>query len=134
MIVDHNKNIQNSTLDLLNPKPKVPENDPLIPQFDERYYNEMCRRVNLKNSEMHSLRCDLSLKFWVAEKFKGETFYFPHNLDFRGRAYPVPPNLNHLGTLPFFFPFLLNSFLPFFFFYFLPFLPYFLLCYMLSDV
>lgn len=27
----------------------------------------------------------------------GETFYFPHNLDFRGRAYPIPPNLSHIG-------------------------------------
>ena len=26
-----------------------------------------------------------------------ETFYFPHNLDFRGRAYPIPPNLSHIG-------------------------------------
>jgi DNA-directed RNA polymerase len=23
--------------------------------------------------------------------------YFPHNVDFRGRAYPIPPHLNHLG-------------------------------------
>jgi DNA-directed RNA polymerase, mitochondrial len=23
--------------------------------------------------------------------------YLPHNLDFRGRAYPIPPHLNHLG-------------------------------------
>lgn len=30
-------------------------------------------------------------------QFLGETFYFPHNLDFRGRAYPVPPHLNHIG-------------------------------------
>src|SRR5882762_228911 len=27
----------------------------------------------------------------------GDTFYLPHNLDFRGRAYPIPPNLNHIG-------------------------------------
>lgn len=26
-----------------------------------------------------------------------DTFYFPHNLDFRGRAYPLPPHLNHIG-------------------------------------
>lgn len=26
-----------------------------------------------------------------------ETFYFPHNIDFRGRAYPIPPNLSHIG-------------------------------------
>ena len=24
--------------------------------------------------------------------------YFPHNMDFRGRAYPIPPTLNHLGN------------------------------------
>ena len=23
--------------------------------------------------------------------------YFPHNIDFRGRAYPIPPHLNHIG-------------------------------------
>lgn len=30
-------------------------------------------------------------------QFIGETLYFPHNMDFRGRAYPVPPHLNHIG-------------------------------------
>ena len=24
--------------------------------------------------------------------------FFPHSLDFRGRAYPVPPHFNHLGN------------------------------------
>ena len=71
--------------------------DPLVPRFDERYYNDLCRRTAAKNAALHSIRCDLQLKFWVAEKFKDDTFYFPYNLDFRGRAYPVPPNLNHLG-------------------------------------
>ena len=23
--------------------------------------------------------------------------YMPHNVDFRGRAYPIPPHLNHMG-------------------------------------
>lgn len=27
----------------------------------------------------------------------GDTIYLPHNLDFRGRAYPIPPHLNHIG-------------------------------------
>jgi DNA-directed RNA polymerase len=30
-------------------------------------------------------------------QYIGETFYFPHNVDFRGRAYPVPPHLSHIG-------------------------------------
>jgi len=24
--------------------------------------------------------------------------YFPHNMDFRGRVYPIPPHLNHMGA------------------------------------
>lgn len=24
-------------------------------------------------------------------------FYYPHNVDFRGRAYPLHPSLHHLG-------------------------------------
>lgn len=27
-----------------------------------------------------------------------DTIYFPHNIDFRGRAYPMPPHLNHMGA------------------------------------
>lgn len=38
------------------------------------------------------------LKLWIGEKFKNERIYYPHNVDFRGRAYPIPPNLNHIGS------------------------------------
>ncbi len=35
----------------------------------------------------------------VAEQFRDEPgMWFPHNMDFRGRAYPMPPHLNHLGS------------------------------------
>lgn len=51
------------------------------------------------NSERHSQRCDIELKLAVARKMKDESgFYYPHNLDFRGRAYPMHPYLNHLGS------------------------------------
>lgn len=50
------------------------------------------------NRDLHSLRCDTVLKLGVAEEFLDETFYFPHNMDFRGRTYPIPPHLNHLGS------------------------------------
>jgi len=26
-----------------------------------------------------------------------DTIFLPHNLDFRGRAYPIPPHLSHIG-------------------------------------
>ena len=66
--------------------------------FDQEYYDGISRRVKKKNLELHSLRCDLTIKLKVAEKFLNDTIYFPSNLDFRGRAYPVPPNLSHLGS------------------------------------
>ena len=34
----------------------------------------------------------------VAREFREEpVMYFPHDLDFRGRAYPIHPHLNHMG-------------------------------------
>ncbi|KAI5678798.1 hypothetical protein M9H77_09748 [Catharanthus roseus] len=52
-----------------------------------------------ENSERHSQRCDIELKLAVARKMKDEEgFFYPHNLDFRGRAYPMHPHLNHLGS------------------------------------
>ncbi|KAL8528517.1 hypothetical protein ACS0TY_006087 [Phlomoides rotata] len=52
-----------------------------------------------ENSERHSQRCDTELKLAVARKMKDEEgFFYPHNVDFRGRAYPMHPHLNHLGS------------------------------------
>ena len=54
--------------------------------------------VQRHNRNLHSLRCDAHLKLTVARQFKGRELYFPFNVDFRGRAYPIPPHLNHLGN------------------------------------
>jgi len=52
-----------------------------------------------KNHDLHSLRCSLINQLHVAVSMNQfPAFYFPHNLDFRGRAYPIPPHLNHLGS------------------------------------
>ena len=67
--------------------------------FNEKMFKRVCSQTKQKNAELHSMRCDLKLKLWVAEKFLDEKkIYFPHNLDFRGRAYPIPQNLNHMGS------------------------------------
>lgn len=34
----------------------------------------------------------------IAEEFRDHVIYFPYNMDFRGRTYPIPPNLNILGS------------------------------------
>ncbi|KAL1218508.1 DNA-directed RNA polymerase 1 [Cardamine amara subsp. amara] len=57
------------------------------------------KKANKQNAERHSQRCDVELKLEVAHKMKNEEgFYYPHNVDFRGRAYPMHPYLNHLGS------------------------------------
>ncbi|EAR93244.2 DNA-directed RNA polymerase (macronuclear) [Tetrahymena thermophila SB210] len=49
--------------------------------------------------DMHSMRSDFQLKINVAKAFRNiEKIYFPHNVDFRGRIYPIPPHLNHMGA------------------------------------
>ncbi|KAH7334818.1 hypothetical protein B0J17DRAFT_770366 [Rhizoctonia solani] len=45
----------------------------------------------------HGERCHVNYKLEVARAFVNDEFYLPHNLDFRGRAYPIPPHLNHIG-------------------------------------
>ncbi|OBZ74536.1 DNA-directed RNA polymerase, mitochondrial [Grifola frondosa] len=45
----------------------------------------------------HSDRCNINYKVEIARAFLGDTIYMPHNVDFRGRAYPIPPHLNHIG-------------------------------------
>ncbi|KAJ7953979.1 DNA-directed RNA polymerase [Quillaja saponaria] len=57
------------------------------------------KNAKKENNDRHSQRCDVELKLAVARKMKDEEgFYYPHNLDFRGRAYPMHSYLNHLGS------------------------------------
>lgn len=78
------------------PLPEKPdtEDEPVM-----RKWKWKLRSVKKENRERHSQRCDTELKLAVARKMKDEDgFYYPHNLDFRGRAYPMHPYLNHLGS------------------------------------
>ncbi|NXF11979.1 RPOM protein, partial [Smithornis capensis] len=51
-----------------------------------------------KTAEMHSLRIDALYKLSIANHVRDKVFWFPHNMDFRGRTYPCPPYFNHLGN------------------------------------
>lgn len=51
-----------------------------------------------KKAEMYSLWCDCLYRLSLANHFRDDIFWLPHNMDFRGRVYPVPPHLNHLGS------------------------------------
>ncbi|XP_055958306.1 DNA-directed RNA polymerase, mitochondrial [Patella vulgata] len=55
-------------------------------------------QIKQKRSEMFSLWCTELYRLSIANRFRDEIFWFPHNLDFRGRTYPTPPHFNHLGS------------------------------------
>jgi len=56
------------------------------------------KAIENARSGQHSQRCFQNFQLEIARSLKNEVFYFPHNVDFRGRAYPIPPYLNHMGA------------------------------------
>ncbi|KAI5849215.1 hypothetical protein BZA05DRAFT_402593 [Tricharina praecox] len=74
------------------PEPQ-PSNDPKV----RVEWVKLVREAKNAEKNNHSQRCTINLKLEIARSFLFEKFYFPHSVDFRGRAYPIPPNLNHIG-------------------------------------
>jgi len=70
--------------------------------MEYKAYRESTRkflRMKQKNMDLNSLRCSTMLKLNQADLFQDfENIYFPYNLDFRGRAYPIPPHLSNVGS------------------------------------
>jgi len=54
--------------------------------------------LHMKKNEMYSLWCDCLYKLSLANHFRDKIFWLPHNLDFRGRVYPISPHLTHLSS------------------------------------
>jgi len=83
----------------LNPSIPVPEEpgaseDPMV----RRGWLKRVKAAENTRSGLHSERCFMNFQLDIARAFKDQTFYFPHNMDFRGRAYPIPAYLNHMGA------------------------------------
>lgn len=76
------------------PHPPPRDADPSL----RRDWKRRCRFLYNENQQLFSQRCDANYKLEIARAFLGERFYLPHNVDFRGRAYPLSPHLNHLGN------------------------------------
>ncbi|EEB07890.1 RNA polymerase [Schizosaccharomyces japonicus yFS275] len=58
----------------------------------------MLKERSLDFASQHSQRCEFNYTLEIAKAFLHETFYFPHNVDFRGRAYPIPSHLHHVNS------------------------------------
>ncbi|CAK5271845.1 unnamed protein product [Mycena citricolor] len=78
------------------PEPEAPENiDTDLAQ--RNVHGIRMKAYNQAKAANHSDRCSVNYKIEISRSFLHETFYLPHNIDFRGRAYPIPPHLNHIG-------------------------------------
>ncbi|NWT21921.1 RPOM protein, partial [Cardinalis cardinalis] len=77
------------------PKPPTPPGN--SSNWSKSFKHEvfLCKK---KAAEMHSLRMDALYKLSIANYVRDKVFWFPHNMDFRGRTYPCPPYFNHLGN------------------------------------
>ncbi|KAI6215099.1 DNA-directed RNA polymerase [Aphelenchoides besseyi] len=61
-------------------------------EFSRKQYESTKRR-----NESNSLWCWLMYRIVLAHHFQNDILFFPHNMDFRGRVYPISPHLNHMG-------------------------------------
>ncbi|KAK3715006.1 DNA-directed RNA polymerase [Vermiconidia calcicola] len=83
----------------LQPKLEVPpEPEPSTDPMPRRKWLAEMRDVENRRTGLHSQRCFQNFQMEIARTMVNETLYFPHNMDFRGRAYPIPPYLNHMGA------------------------------------
>lgn len=76
--------------------PVKPPKDDLNPETRTKYIDSV-RAVKQQMQKDHSERCKFNYQLEIARSYINDTFYIPHNLDFRGRAYPVPPHLSPVG-------------------------------------
>lgn len=83
----------------LNREVEIPERPPSdAPSFTKHEWFSRMREIDNQKNGDHSERCFQNLQMEIAKAYLNETFYLPHNMDFRGRAYPIPPYLNQMGA------------------------------------
>ncbi|KAJ3129868.1 DNA-directed RNA polymerase [Physocladia obscura] len=83
--------------DAYKKKPR-PDNWNDMSSAEKKAWNVEQHKQMSKRRNDFSQRCDTNYKIEIARSFLGQTIYFPHNMDFRGRAYPMPAHLNHMGN------------------------------------
>lgn len=82
---------------ILELPPEPSNNSPDYPLLRLKWLRELKAIENAK-SGLKSVRCFLNFQLEIARAYIDQTFYFPHNVDFRGRAYPMSPLFNHMGA------------------------------------
>lgn len=80
------------------PMPPIPPDMDTNLEAKHKWKRE-ARRLHRLNDHLASERVNFAYMADIAERFRNyERIYFPHQLDFRGRAYAVPLHMNHQGN------------------------------------
>ncbi|KAK0715190.1 hypothetical protein B0H67DRAFT_580168 [Lasiosphaeris hirsuta] len=88
-----------ANLPALNPDiPIPPEPNSTDDPWKKRLWIRDVKAAENEKSGLHSVRCFMNFQLEISRALRDQTFYFPHNIDFRGRAYPIPTYLNHMGA------------------------------------
>ncbi|KAL2918113.1 DNA-directed RNA polymerase [Polyrhizophydium stewartii] len=72
--------------------------DPQARDAAQRKYLAKCEERKRRVHTNLAQRCEVNHRLEIARAFKGKDMYFPHNIDFRGRAYPMASHLHHMGN------------------------------------
>uniref|UniRef100_A0A914BXY0 DNA-directed RNA polymerase n=1 Tax=Acrobeloides nanus TaxID=290746 RepID=A0A914BXY0_9BILA len=68
-------------------------------QTREEYFSKLKehqKAIKTRN-ELNSLYRFMLYRIVLADFYRDKVLYFPHDMDFRGRVYPISPYLNHMG-------------------------------------
>ncbi|KAI9814355.1 MAG: DNA-directed RNA polymerase [Phylliscum demangeonii] len=83
----------------VNLEPEEPPEPAASASADEkRAWIKQAKLLDNAKAGTHSARCFQNFQLELARAYLNETFYFPHTIDFRGRAYPTTPYLNQMGA------------------------------------
>jgi DNA-directed RNA polymerase len=80
------------------PPPPKPEPWETASEEDKLSYRRMRTEIEDRNSSLAQKNYRTTEALYVANKYKGETFWIPWSFDFRGRVYPIPTSLSPQGT------------------------------------
>lgn len=80
------------------PPPPKPEPWETASEDDRVAYRRARTEIEDRNSALAQKNYRTTEALYVANKYKGETFWVPWSFDFRGRVYPIPTSLSPQGT------------------------------------
>lgn len=76
--------------------PEKPDPRDTDPAKRSSYVHDL-KQVLAQQRKDHAERCKYNYNLEIARSYLNDVFYIPHNMDFRGRAYPIPPHLSPVG-------------------------------------